>query len=317
MSKYQTYQAKPTEFLALTGYTHQEFEALLPHFREQYYQWMATHRLDGQVRGNRKYSDYQNSPLPTSEDKLFFILAYLKSNNLQMVQGALFGMSQPKANRWIHCLHPILNQTLSALGELPAREMDALTFDEQEDQLFFHDGTAPRGHPPILRPSDPAEQQAYYSGKKKQHMIKNNVLINLICKILFLTDSVEGKKHDKKLADETHYTLPAGSKLVQDTGFQGFSLAGVAILQPKKKPRGRDLSDLDKDVNPWLSSLRIRIEHAIGGVKRYRIIKDKIRNWKAGFRDAVMETCCGLHNFRLNFRPWHYEPFQLHLFVAI
>ena len=104
----------------------------------------------------------------------------------------------------------------------------------------------------------------------------------MICKIRFLTDTVESKKHDKKLADESHYTLPAGSKLVQDTGFQGFSLENVAILQPKKKPRGKPLSDLDKDVNHWLSSLRVRIEHAIGGVKRYRIVKDKIRCWKPG-----------------------------------
>lgn len=165
MSKYQEYRTQPTEFLALTGYTGQEFEALIPHFRVQYEQWMSTHRLDGQVRGRRKYSNYQNSPLPTSEDKLFFILVYLKSNNLQTVQGALFGLSQPKANQWIHCLHPILNQTLSALGELPARTVAALTFAEQTDQLFFHDGT----ERPILRSSDAAEQHTYYSGKKTAH----------------------------------------------------------------------------------------------------------------------------------------------------
>jgi len=135
------------------------------------------------------------------------------------------------------------------------------------------------------------------------------------CKIRFLSDTVESKKHDKKLADETTYTLPEGSKLGQDTGFQGFTLENVAILQPKKKPKGKSLSDLDKSINQWHSSLRVRIEHAIGGVKRYRIIKDKIRNWKSGFRDAVFETCCGLHNFRLNFRPWTYGPIQLHLFV--
>jgi hypothetical protein len=145
--------------------------------------------------------------------------------------------------------------------------------------------------------------------------VKNNALINLTCKVLFLTDTVEGKKHDKKLADETDYTLPSGSKLAQDTGFQGFSLDNVAILQPKKKPRGEELTDMEKNVNQWLSSLRIRIEHAIGGVKRYRIVKDRIRNWKVGFKDKVIETCCGLHNFRLNFRPWHYVPFQLHLFA--
>ena len=137
----------------------------------------------------------------------------------------------------------------------------------------------------------------------------------MVCKIIFLTDTVEGKKHDKKLADETDYALPDGSKLAQDTGFQGFKLENVAIYQPKKKPKGAELSDLQKDINQWHSSLRIRVEHAIGGVKRYRIVKDKIRNWKSGFKDSVMETCCGLHNFRLNYRSWHYGPIQLHLFV--
>lgn len=161
-SKYQEYIKKETEFLALTGYTHQEFVALLPYFRERYAQRMVRQRLDGKERGNRQYSDYQNSPLPTIEDKLFFILSYLKTNNLQMVQGQLFGMSQPKANLWIHCLHPILNQALGDTGELPARQMDAVTFNEQEERLFFHDGT----ERPILRPSDPDEQQQYYSGKK-------------------------------------------------------------------------------------------------------------------------------------------------------
>ena len=70
------------------------------------------------------------------------------------------------------------------------------------------------------------------------------------CKIRFLSDTVESKKHDKKLADETQYTLPDGSKLLQDTGFQGFTLDNVAILQPKKKPKGKPLSDLDKLTNP-------------------------------------------------------------------
>lgn len=139
-------------------------------------------------------------------------------------------------------------------------------------------------------------------------------MINASCRILFLTETVSGKKHDKKLADESDYALPAGSRLVQDTGFQGFSLDEITIIQPKKKPRGQDLSEMDKHVNQWVSSLRIRVEHAIGGVKRYRIVKDTIRNWKPGFRDAVFETCCGLHNFRLNFRPWRYGPIQLHLF---
>ena len=163
MSKYQAYAHKPTEFLALTGYTLAEFAALLPHFGQCYYEWMKTHRLDGQPRGNRKYSDYKNSPLPTLADKLFFSLHYLKTNNLQSVQGALFGMSQPKANVWIHCLHPILNRALAELGELPVRDMAQMIFDADEATIYFHDGT----ERPIPRPGDPEQQRLYYSGKKK------------------------------------------------------------------------------------------------------------------------------------------------------
>ena len=162
MSKYQDIAEKPTEFLALTGYTREEFDALLPHFHVEYYAWMSTHRLDGKTRKKRKYSDYKNSPLPTIEDKLFFILSYLKTNNLQSVQGALFGMSQPKANLWIHCLHEALNQTLGGLGELPAREMQDVIFDEEENAVYLHDGT----ERPIQRPSDAAAQRENYSGKK-------------------------------------------------------------------------------------------------------------------------------------------------------
>ncbi len=136
--------------------------------------------------------------------------------------------------------------------------------------------------------------------------LKNIVLINAWCKIVLLTLTCEGKKHDKKVADETDYQLPQDSQLYQDSGFQGFTLAGVTIIQPQKKPRGKPLSPADKENNQAIAKVRIRVEHAISGVKRYRIVKDKLRNWKDGFRDQVMETCCGLHNFRLNFRPWHY-----------
>ncbi len=162
MSKYKEYAEKPMEFLALTGYTRQEFDALLPHFGRCYYEWMKTHCLDRKPRGKRKHSDYKNSPLPTMEDKLFFILHYLKTNNLQTVQGALFGMSQPKANVWIHCLHSVLNQTLAELGELPARQMTEMIFAEDEETLYFHDGT----ERPIQRPSNSEQQRLYYSVKK-------------------------------------------------------------------------------------------------------------------------------------------------------
>ena len=131
-------------------------------------------------------------------------------------------------------------------------------------------------------------------------------MINETCHVCFLSHTYEGKASDKSLAELVGSTVPPGSSLYQDRGFQGFCLQGVTIVQPKKKPRGGELTPPEKATNRRISSIRIRIEHAIGGVKRYRIVKDKIRLLKDGIRDAVMETCCGLHNFRLQYRPWCY-----------
>jgi hypothetical protein len=122
----------------------------------------------------------------------------------------------------------------------------------------------------------------------------------------FLSATYEGKVHDKSVADLEGYSLPHGSCLYQDMGFQGFILNGTTIVQPKKRPRGGELAPPKNATNHRISSIRIRIEHAIGGVKRYRIVKDKIQLFKDGIRDTIMETCCSLHNFRLQCRPWHY-----------
>ncbi len=119
-----------------------------------------------------------------------------------------------------------------------------------------------------------------------------------------LSATWEGKRHDKLIADGESYQFPAGSTLGQDTGFQGFEPEGINILQPKKKPRGGELTDEEKEENRRISRIRVHIEHVISSVKRYRIVKDKLRQWREGIHDMVMETCCGLHNFRLRYRPW-------------
>ena len=193
------------------------------------------------------------------------------------------------------------------MGAIPARTAEELKLQIAKQQVYFQDGTERA----IPRPTDQEIQRFYYSGKRKSHTIKNVVIINEQCKIVLLTLTCEGKKHDKKVSDEVGFELPSSSCLYQDTGFQGFALEDVIIVQPKKKPKGKELTQEEKDCNRQISSIRVRVEHAIGGVKRYRIVKDKIRNWKDDFRDQVMATCCGLHNFRLNFRPWHYDPISL------
>src|SRR5512144_445008 len=119
-------QARPTEFLDLTSLTRAEFQQLVPPFEAAYHAHLAAWRLDGKPRTARRFTVYQNCPLPTPEDRLFFLLTYLKTYSLQVVQERLFGMSQSKANQWIHVLLPVLLAALRALGDAPARSLTAL-----------------------------------------------------------------------------------------------------------------------------------------------------------------------------------------------
>jgi hypothetical protein len=83
-------------------------------------------RLDGKPRITRRFTVYKHCPLPTPEDRLFFMLVYLKTYALQVVHGRLFGMGQSKANQWIHVLLPVLLVALRTLGDAPARSLTAL-----------------------------------------------------------------------------------------------------------------------------------------------------------------------------------------------
>jgi len=119
-------QDRPTEFLDLTSLTLDEFQPLVPPFEAAFQAHMAAWRLDGKPRTARCFSVYQHCPLPTPEDRLLFILAYVKTYSLQVVQGRLFGMGQSKANQWIHVLLPVLLAALRSLGDAPARSLTAL-----------------------------------------------------------------------------------------------------------------------------------------------------------------------------------------------
>src|SRR5207247_9836119 len=113
-------QARPMEFLDFTSVTLDEFQQLVPPFEAAFQARMAAWRMDGKPRTARRFTVYKNCPLPTPEDRLFFILTYLKTYALQVVQGRLFGMVQSKANRWIHVLLPALPVGLRTLGAAPA-----------------------------------------------------------------------------------------------------------------------------------------------------------------------------------------------------
>lgn len=299
MFNYEKLRQRAEDFLCATGLTVAEFERLLPIFSQVYQgKYGGEQTVEGKPR-QRKAGGGAKGKLPAMADKLLFILVYEKTYPLQTMHGLAFGLSQERANEWIHRLLPVLQETLAIMGLRPERDGQALAHTDLMQELpadLVLDGTERRRQ----RPQDNQQQVDHYSGKKKGHTDKNLVLVNLACgQVFYLSPTEVGKKHDKRLADEQPLAYPPGSTLGKDTGFQGYEPSGVITYQPKKKPRQGQLTVEDKFLNKIFSATRIQVEHVIGGVKRCRIVKDTFRNTKEGFADLVMEVACGLHNFRM------------------
>ena len=287
--RYEEARKKARVFQQLTGMKVEEFEALKPAFENAYQQDESKRRKPGNHAGRKPV-------LLRCEDKLLFILFYLRHYPTQEVLGFLFGISQGQANQWIHRLTPIVQDALGNEGALPAREPSDIhdLLKSCPVLAFLIDGT----ERPIRRPKDSEARRKDYSGKKKRHAKKNIVITEKQTgKVVGLGPTEPGSKHDKACVDEQGYTFPPGSTLFQDTGFQGFAPEGATVQQPTKKPRGKELSAEQKQANRQISSQRVAVEHSIGGIKIFHIVSLVFRNFKDGFSDLVMEATCGLFNF--------------------
>lgn len=150
------------QFLSLTGFSPEEFDELALEFRIEWDQYSSHFTLEGKER-QRKALPRKTSVLPGHQDKLLFLLVYLKTFPLQELQAATFSMTQPQANFWIHLLNPILRKTLKRLKELPERNSQKLELLLKDCSDVLLDGVERN----IQRPQDSGQQKDSYSGKKK------------------------------------------------------------------------------------------------------------------------------------------------------
>lgn len=234
---YEQLKDNPEQFLALTSLYPEEFAQLMPAFANAWEAYLAEEESQRTTPRRRKSGGGRIGRLKKLEDKLLFILVYFKVYPLQVVQGQLFGLSQGQANTWIHVLSPILQAALGYEQQLPSR--DPQTLEEVlaacETLDFTMDGTERRRQ----RPKDEVKQREYYSGKKKAHTNKNNIIVNTDTQtVAYLSQTVAGKTHDKKICDQDQITFPMNSLLGKDTGFQGFEPDRVITFQPQKSRVG-------------------------------------------------------------------------------
>jgi hypothetical protein len=150
---------------------------------------------------------------------------------------------------------------------------------------------------------------------KKVHTDKNVLLADERTRqVVYLSPTHPGKTHDKRIADEAHLQYPAGTRLTQATGFQGYAPANVHVIQPKQHMRGQWLSATEVIANQLKARARVLVEHVMAGIKRCRIVKDVLRNTKPGFSDQVMHIACALHNLRTDFRYLRSDAYQHNLY---
>jgi hypothetical protein len=288
--------------LALTGLTPKEFIELVPDFAK-------TLELDKQQR-YRKDENRKRKPgggsigfLKTVEAKLFYALFYFKCYPTFDLLSGFYNCDRSNACRRQQYLTGILEKALGRKLALPKRQLRSI---EEFHRLFpgvkniFIDGT----ERPIRRPKNAERQKQNYSGKKKRHTRKNLVISDKKRKVGFLGKTAAGSKHDIVLYKESNVArhIPKNVRQNVDLGFLGVKKEYPCHLysMPKKKPKGRELSAVDKKQNKVKSRRRVIVENALAGVKRLRIVSDVFRNIKKNFDDQVMFLACGLWNYHLS-----------------
>lgn len=143
MAKYADIINHERRLRAFTGLTFAQFTALACPFTTTMERYLQRYTLDGYVREGNRAITYANSPLPSGEDRLLFIMTHLKQNTTQEVHGQLFGMTQSNANKWIHFLMDMMDRTLAVQQCLPARTAQELAAQLQADPWPEHADAPP------------------------------------------------------------------------------------------------------------------------------------------------------------------------------
>lgn len=309
------------QFLSLTSLYESEFDELLVPFSRCWKNYFKHRNLSGKRRRKPLSAlQLENSTrvLPTMTEKLFFILYFFKNGHLQQSLAAQFDMTQGQASRWIKALLPVLEKSIVALHLQAAQTMDDLVRlfrnRQRNDNLSncqntesLHLDATERD---MERNLDQEAQKFDYSGKQGAHTLKNSVINDEFQFVHFAGFTYRGAIHDKTMIVDEISDLNLLKEFElwfsKDKAYQSYQPSGVNFLEPFKAKRNHPLKKWQKRFNHWISSIRICSEHAISGIKRLRILKEKLRYFDSTFRNQIFLVACGLHNLRVTRRNINY-----------
>lgn len=246
----------------------------------------------------------RNARFQTLKELIFATLMVLKSGITFDLFGYLFNIDQSTAIRQFKKGLKIIHDTLDMEGYTPLRDFsDVKQFKNQfvKGETLILDGTEQF----IQRPTDYEAQKDHYSGKKKHHTVKSLIISTLDKYVHFVSELYVGKAHDFSILKDE---FPPEEKWFEnfnvrvDLGYQGFAkqYPEAKLFIPIKKPRGGELTTEQKEINRELARQRIKVEHAIGGIKRFDILSNTWRMHDYSIFNQVVGTCAALWNVLIN-----------------
>lgn len=281
---------------AVLGVTLDEFQKLLPTFSA----CLLAYRYELKPNRKRKAGGGRRGDLPTDEIKLIYILMYLKIYPTYDVLSVLADHQRSKCGDSVNLLLPVLERALGRKLVLPERKASTLeeVFERcPELKDVFIDGAERM----VQKPRRHKRRNKLYSGKKKATTRKTVIVTDDKKKILLLTPTKSGRRHDKRLLDKNCIieSIPDRVTVWTDTGFQGIQRLHPNTMQPAKATKNHPLTEVQKQNNRVISGLRIVVEHAIGGYKRFKAASDIYRNRRPNMDDTMVRIAAGLWNFHL------------------
>lgn len=301
---------KPKTFRTLTGLMVEEFDDLYAKIESKYQEY-ETKRLQRKDRkraigAGRKFS-------LELIDRLLMLLVYYRLYVTYCLSGFLFNLDQSNIYRNIKHLEPVVKACIPLPQKMHKKarrigDMNELLEYFPELKAFI-DATEQE----IPRPKNKRRRKNYYSGKKKKHTVKTQIMVNKKGVVLHKTKHIRGRRHDYDLFKEAHPSVPPGVEVGMDLGYQGVAkdFPSLKTRLPVKKKKGEPLGRAEKKYNKKLSRERVIVEHSIARLKKFGIMGDKFRNKIKGYDDAF-SIVSGLVNFRL----LRQEGFGLTAFIS-
>ena len=298
MLTYDRLSKKPLLFRSFTGLELSEFDSICQKVESRYPEYEIK-RLSKQKRtrsiGAGRHFKH------SARDRFLMLLVYYKLYITHTLAGFLFDLDQSNVHRDICYMEPVVKSCIPLPSKLYNITRRLRSMEEVE--LYFPGFKAfiDSTEQEIQRPKNKKKQKEYYSGKKKKHTVKTQLIVNKEGKILYKSNHYKkGKQHDYSVYKDEHPTTPSQVENYYDLGYKGIEkdFPDLKVVLPVKKKRNIELTRTEKRYNKKHSRQRVIVEHTICKIKKFSIIGSRYRNRLKRY-DGISDIVSGLVNYRI------------------